>query len=88
MLLHWLEMERYYNGCGETERELNVSGCYRRSSRQPCDGGGSADPAVMICNSFGGLSAFLATEGLDAAHQYQPAEQVEWQGQQIEQQEM
>lgn len=76
MLLHWLEKERHYNGCGETERELNVSECYQQLRACPCDKGGWADRAVMICNSFGGLSAFLAAEGLDAAHQYQQAESV------------
>ncbi len=54
MLLHWLEKERHYNGCGETERELNVSECYQQLRVCPCDKGGWADRAVMICNSFGG----------------------------------
>ncbi len=37
MLLHWLEKERHYNGCGETERELNVSECYQQLRACPCD---------------------------------------------------
>lgn len=81
MLLHWLEKERHYNGCGETERELNVSECYQQLRACPCDKGGWADRAVMICNSFGGLSAFLAAESLDAAHQHQQAEPVKRQRQ-------
>ncbi len=80
MLLYRWEKERHYNGCNKTEWELNVSGCYRLWLRQPRDNGGSADPAVMICNTFGAFSALLAAECLNAARQHQQAEHLKGQG--------
>ena len=80
MLLYRSEKERHYNGCNKTEWELNVSRCYRLPPRRPCWDGECGDPAVMICNTFGGFSAFLAAECLNAARQHQQAEHMKGQG--------
>ncbi len=80
--------ERHYIGFFKTERELNVSKYYGELYRCACNDWEVPDLAVMICNIIGYFLAFLSAKRLNTAHQHQPAEQMEREGKQIEQQEV